>query len=156
MKKGGRDIVFQLGDSQSQSRYGKNFGPMDRTIPFELSSWSQAEFMCKMSSLIMIFSMLMLIQSKWIGGVLIVVDAILPLLTQLKIIVDVSLHDHLLFGAQPWNFSLRVNYQYLAKKIKKDSIFFCQMHKSDQLCFNSFQFIIQSKLKYILWLHFWS
>ena len=122
MKKGGRDIVFQLGDSQSQSRYSKNFGPMDRTIPFELSSWSQAEFMCKMSSLIMVFSVLMLIQRKWIGGVLIVVDTILPLLTQLKIIVDVSLHDHFLFGAQPWNFSLRVNYYYLAKKIKRDFI----------------------------------
>lgn len=116
MKKGWRDIVFQLGDSQSQSRYRKNFGPMDRTIPFKLSCWSQTEFMCKVPSLIMVFSVLVLIQSKWIGGVLIVVDTILPFLTQLKIIVDISFHDHFLFGAQPWNFSLRVNYQHLTKK----------------------------------------
>lgn len=119
MKKGWRDIVFQLGDSQSQSRYCKNFGPVDRTIPFKLSCWSQTEFMCKMPSLIMVFSVLVLIQSKWIGGVLIVVDTILPFLTQFKIIVDISFHDHFLFGAQPWNFSLRVNYQYLTKKIKR-------------------------------------
>lgn len=138
MKKGWRDIVFQLGDGQSQSRYGKNFGPMDRTIPFELSCWSQTEFVGKMSSLIMVFPVLVLIQSKWIGGVLIVVDTVFPFLTQLKIIVDISFHDHFLFGAQTRNFSLRVNYQHLTKKIKTP-LFISNM-QIDQLSFNNLYF----------------
>jgi hypothetical protein len=99
MKEGRRDVAFQLGDGQSQSRYGENFGTVDRAVPSELSCWSQAELMRKMPSLIMVFPVLVLIQSKRIGGVLIVIDSILPFLTQLKIIVDISFHDHFLFGA---------------------------------------------------------
>lgn len=101
MKKGRRDVAFQLRDSQSQRRYGKDFGPVDRSIPFELPSWRETELMRKVPPLVVVLPVLVFIQGKGIGRVLIVVDTILPFLSQLKIIVDIPFHDHLLFGAQP-------------------------------------------------------
>lgn len=74
---------------------------MNRSIPFELPGWSETEFMCQVPPLVMVFPVLVLIQGKGVGRVLIVIDAILPFLSQLKIIVDAPFHDHFLFGAQP-------------------------------------------------------
>lgn len=58
----------------------RTLDPMYRPIPFELSSWSQTEFMREMSSLVMVLPVLVLVQCKWIRGILIMINTILPLL----------------------------------------------------------------------------
>lgn len=99
----------------------------------------------------MVFSVLVFIQSKWIGRVLIVVDSILPFLSQLKIVVDVPFHDHLLFGAQPWNLSLGVNHQHLKRKVSH-----CLCQRCKFCLANCLSIIVNIPNRWHLWLRDWS
>lgn len=64
----------------------------------------------------MVFSMLVFVQCERIGGILIVIHTVLPLLPQLEIIVEVSFHHNNFFlGIQPRDFSLGADHQNLIK-----------------------------------------
>lgn len=61
----------------------------------------------------MVLPVLVLVQSKGIGGILIVINTVLPLLPQFEIVVDVSFNHNVLLGVHSRDFALRVDHQNL-------------------------------------------
>lgn len=56
--------------------------------------------------------MLVLVEGQGVGAVLVMIDAVLPLLTQLEELADGSLHHHILAapGADPGDVALGVHH----------------------------------------------
>lgn len=78
-----------------------------------------------MSSLVMVLPVLVLVQCEGVGGILVMINTVLPLLPQFEVIVEVSLHHNLLLCVQPRDFTLRVDHQDLVKERKVSKICLC-------------------------------
>lgn len=86
MEKGCGDVVLQLDDSEPQCGYSQYLRPVHGAVPPELPHGRQAELVREMPPLIVVLPVLVLVQGIRVGGVLVVVHAILALLPQLEVI----------------------------------------------------------------------
>lgn len=89
MHKRSGHVGFQLYDGETQGGDSQAPRPIDGAVPFELGRCGQAELVGQVASLVVVLSVLMFVEGQDVGTVLVVVDSVFTLLTQLKQAVQI-------------------------------------------------------------------
>lgn len=82
-------IGFQLDDGETQGGDSQVPRTVDRAVPFELRRRGQAELVGQVASLVVVLAVLMFVEGKDVGAVLVVVDPVFTLLTQFEQVVQI-------------------------------------------------------------------
>lgn len=89
MHKWSGDIGLQLDDGETQGGDGQAPRAVDGAVPLELGRRGQAELVGQVAPLVVVLSVLVFVQGQDVGAVLVVVDPVFTLLTQLEQVVQI-------------------------------------------------------------------
>lgn len=84
-----RNIALQLDNGEAQSADSKTSWSIDWAVPLELWCCGQAELVREVASLVMVFTVLMLVQRQDIDAILVLVAPIFTFLAQFEQIGEI-------------------------------------------------------------------